>query len=49
MEGPTKNNETSKWRSYAQKHIKPWLMNWTDQAVHKWETSQKKAICIIVY
>ena len=32
------------------KHLKPWLMNSTDQqSVHKWETSQKKAICIIVY
>ena len=23
-------------------HLKPWLMNWTDQQTVKWETSQKK-------
>ena len=29
---------------YSAKHLKPWLMNWTDQqSVHKWETSKKKA------
>ena len=33
----------------AQKHIKFWLMSWTDQSVHKWEISQKKAVCITVY
>ena len=33
------------------KHLKPWLMNSTDQqqSVHNWETCQKKAICIISY
>ena len=24
------NNVTSKWRSYADKYLKPWLMNWPD-------------------
>ena len=32
--------KSSKWRSFAQKHLKPWLMNWTDQqSVHKRQTS----------
>ena len=34
---------------YLAKHLKPWLMNSTEQqSVHKWETSQKKAMLMLV-
>ena len=39
-------NETSKWRGYSPKHLRPWVMNWTDQCAFNWENSQKNDVCI---
>ena len=34
-------------KKYAQKHLNPWLINWTDQCI-MWETSQKKLFVLSI-